>query len=91
MLAGGLWWTQHARERLEERFGMTVGDVIERTDPETLAMCVAGAHELRLGRLNMFAVLSGVPHANHVLTVMEIKEGPKKKKPRWRDDDDEWE
>ena len=81
-MGGGLWWTQHARERLEQRFGLTVEEFVEQTNPETLAMCAAGAFEARVGHLNLLAVLSGDVGVNNVVTVLPIKKGPKRKRPR---------
>lgn len=90
MMIGGLCWSVHAVERLMERCGITPHEFVERTDPRTLRAVVPGALGLLVGRLNSHLVFEWNGGIAHVVTVLPIKDGAKKKIPAQRDDDHEW-
>lgn len=73
MKLGHLWWTAHAQERLQERFGMTPADVVAAVDERTLAMAAGGASAIRIPSLDMILMLNASAHHASVLTAIKAR------------------
>lgn len=68
-----------------ERCGLTAQEFVYRLDPRTERAIVPGAVSVRVGSLNAELVLEWIDRIAHVVTVLPIKEGVKKKRPRFRE------
>lgn len=90
-MLGGLIWTNHAIERLDQRFGIGPAEVVEAASDEVLRLAAQRAREVRIGALNLCLKLTG-GEENIVQTAVWIKPPSTRKtrRPaRWRFDDDE--
>lgn len=85
MMLGGMYWTIHGVERLKERCGLTPHEFVDRTDPRTLRAVIPGAEDLSVGSLNARLVFEWEHGLAHVITVIPLREGVKKKRPRFRE------